>query len=255
MKRATRLLTRLGIALALTVIIDQGASAQTDHYNLEEGLPTRVEDAYPTAYRNREFQGLIRYERTREGGDRVLFNPRVEFGFARNWQAKISVPFLAGSADRTGSGDVRVEALYNFNTEGLRLPGIALSARADIPAGKDSAGLDTAAKFILTKSISNRLDRLHLNLELMHNAGRREDERSTRYAAILGYSTRVGPDTILVADFICEQERRAGENANIIEAGIRHQVTPRTVFTIGAGAGIREESPKFRISIGIQRSF
>ena len=102
---------------------------------------------------------------------------------------------------------------------------------------------------------ANRLDRLHLNLEFMHNAGRREDERSTRYAAILGYSTRVGPDTIFVADFSREQERRAGENANIIEAGIRHQVTPRTVFTIGAGAGIREESPKFRISIGIQRSF
>ena len=33
-----------------------------DHTNLEEGLPTRVEDAYPIAYRAFEFQGLARYE-------------------------------------------------------------------------------------------------------------------------------------------------------------------------------------------------
>lgn len=42
-----------------------------------------------------------------------------------------------------------------------------------------------------------------------------------------------------------------GENTNIIEAGIRRQLNPLTVLSFGAGAGIIEESPKFRITTGI----
>jgi hypothetical protein len=45
-----------------------------------------------------------------------------------------------------------------------------------------------------------------------------------------------------------------GENSNIIEAGIRRQLNPLTILTSGAGAGIGEQSPRFQISIGIQRS-
>lgn len=230
------------------------ASAQTDHINLEEGLPTELEDAYPTAYRNREFQFFTRYERQRDGSDRVVLTPRFEYGLFRNAQVSVTVPFYTGSADRTGSGDIRIEAFYNFNTESRKLPAFAVVGRITAPTGKDSAGLDAAMKFIATKSISNRLDRLHLNLELERNAGARFDERNTLYRAIFGYSGRVGADTLFVADFVRRQERLRGENSNIIEAGIRRQLNPLTILTLGAGAGIGEQSPRFLISVGIQRS-
>lgn len=238
----------------ILVSLNSFAQSQTDHINLEEGLPTQLEDAYPTAKRNREFQLVTRYERTDDGKDRVTLSPRVEFSFWRNSQMKVTAPFYTGSADKTNSGDVEVELFYNFNTEGLRLPAFAVSGKVTAPSGRKSAGLDTAVKFIMTKSVSNRLDRIHLNLQFQHNAGRRFDERSTLYQAIIGYSGRIGPDTIFVADFVREQERKRGENSNIIELGIRRQLNPLTVISIGVGAGIGEESPKFRISIGIQRS-
>lgn len=253
-KLLTRKLKVLTFAAVLIGGLTAVAPAQTDHVNLEEGLPTQLEDAYPTAYRNREIQFFTSYERTRDGRDRVTLQPTLEFGVFRNAELKFTAPFFAGSADKRNSGDIQAELLYNFNTESHALPAFAVVGRVTAPSGRRSAGLDTAVKFIATKSISNRFDRLHVNLELERNGAARFDERNTLYRAIFGYSGRVGADTLLVADFVRKQERLRGENSNVIEAGIRRQINPLTIITFGAGVGIGEQSPRFQIRIGIQRS-
>lgn len=73
--------------------------------------------------------------------------------------------------------------------------------------------------------------------------------------AILGYSRRLDADTILVADFVREQKREKNVEANIVEVGIRRQITPLTVLSFGLGAGTGDESPEFRATAGFQRSF
>lgn len=228
-----------------------------DHSNLEEGLPTALEDAYPIPYRGREVQGQIRYERTSDGKNRFTFDPRLEFGIARNAQVSISAPFYVGNADRTGSGNIRLSGLYNFNQESLSTPAFAISARAEFPTGVDSAGVDTELKFIVTKSLgkSGALDRIHLNASWLRNDRANSDERSDRYRVILGYSRRLNADTTLVADFVRQQEMRKGDNSNVLELGIRRQLTPLTVLVFGVGAGIAEQSPDFRATVGFQQSF
>lgn len=243
------------IIAAILLVIPWLAGA-ADHLNLEEGLPTEIEDAFPVPYRGREFQASMRYDRTGDHKDRFTLDPRVEYGFAPNWQARLSVPFYVGSADRTDSGDLGLEAFYNFNMEGLYLPAFAASARADFPTGKDSAGIDTTLKLIMTKSITKTgLDRIHLNVAWKHNAGARDDDRHDLYQLIFGYSRRLGADTVAVVDFIREQERERKREANIIEVGLRRQITPLTVVNGGIGAGIGDESPSFRATLGVQRSF
>lgn len=229
-----------------------------DHTNLEEGLPVEVEDAYPTPYLNREVQGFLRYERTDEGKSFGAFQPRLEYGLARNWQATLEAPFFAGRSDDTeGSGDARLSLLYNFNTESEYLPAFALAAGADFPSGKHSRGVDPRAKLILSKMpwTSYRLFRLHLNLEWMRNSKRSEDEREERLKGVLGFSCRAGKDSTFVADIVREQEREKRENSTMVEAGIRTQLTPLTVLSFGAGAGMGEESPDYRITVGAQHSF
>ena len=249
---------RSGLALLIALLVSAGAGTlhAADHLNLEEGLPVKVEDAYPIAFRGREVQTAFRYERTDGDKDRVVIDPRIEFGFAPNWQGKISVPFLLGSADRTDSGNVGLEAFYNFNTEGLALPAFALSARGDLPTGRDSAGLDTKLKAIMTKNVSKTgLDRIHLNFAWKRNAGARSGQREDLYHAVIGYSRRLDADTVLVADFVREQEIEKKHEANIMELGIRRQVTPLTLISFGLGAGVGDESPKLRAMFGIQKSF
>lgn len=246
----------LGILLAVLLLGGTESSPAADHDNLEEGLPTEIEDAYPIGFRGREFQSVLRYERTDDDKDRVVIDPRIEFGFAPNWQGKISVPFYLGSADKTDSGNIGLEAFYNFNTEGIVLPAFALSTRADLPTGRDSAGIDTTVKAIVTKSITKTgLDRIHLKVAWKHNAGARHEQREDLYRAMLGYSRRIDADTLFVADFVREQEIGRKKEANIFEAGVRRQITPLSLIAFGLGAGVGDESPDFRATFGFQKSF
>jgi len=250
------LLACLAAALLLLAPATIPGAWSADHKNLEEGLPVEVEDAYPIAYRGTELQGLFRYDR-QEHKDRFTLEPRLEMGIAPNAQARITSPFFAGNADKTGSGDVALELFYNFNMESLYVPALALSAEAEFPSGHRSNGVDTTVKFIASKMPfvnSSWLHRLHLNMAWTHNSGREEKERADMYKAILGFSGRVDPDTILVMDILRETEREKDKELNIVEVGLRRQLTPLTVVAIGVGAGIGDESPDFRATVAFQHA-
>jgi hypothetical protein len=129
MKTASKVFAAVTLAVVLNAVPWLGApvSQAADHSNLEEGLPVQVEDAYPIAYRGQELQGLFRYDHLRHGQDRFVLDPRLEVGFPLNGQLKLAVPFLLGSADRTGSGDI---GLRDSTTS---TPSRCLSQRSPFP--------------------------------------------------------------------------------------------------------------------------
>lgn len=243
------------IAGLLLLAASGAAFAQTDHRNLEEGLPVEVEDAYPTAYLNRELQLVTRYDR-KDGKDLFVVDPRFEYGFAKNWQAKLTVPLRLGTADKTGSGDIGAEVFYNFNMESLSAPAFAVSGKAIFPTGRDRRGVDAVAKVIATKTLgwAPNLDRLHLNASYRFNAEPGEKERSGQFMGALGYSRRLGPNFLLVTDYVFEQEREEDKESQMVEAGMRYQHDPLTILTFGIGAGLTRESPDFRATLGFQRA-
>ena len=242
----------LGITLT-GLCIDTAVAS--DHLNLEEGIPTEVEDAYPIPFKGREIQTILQYERDGDA-DRILLEPRIEYGVAPNTQVQLSVPFSFGDGGVNNIEDIGVEVLYNFNTESINVPAFAIAVGADFPSGPDSSGVDPSVGLVVTKTIGNaNLDRLHLNLGYTRNFDAAVDERSDLFAAILGYSRRLNSDTMLVSDFVFEQEEEDGEDAYLLELGIRHQIDPQTVFAVGAGAGLTGNSSDVRVTLGVQRSF
>lgn len=248
------------VAMAsLSLIAPVALRAQTDHFNLEEGLPTRLEDAYATAYRNRELQLAPRYDRQAEGRDLVFVDPALEVGLFRNSQWRLSVPVRAGSADRTGSGNVRLEGFYNFNTEGQLLPAIAVAARGEFPTGYYPGGQERStegtAKLIATKSVDNRMDRLHVNVEYTAVGNAMPAERNGRFAVAAGVSGRAGPDMVVILDAFRQEERLRGEVTNLAELGVRRQLTPRAIVAVGLGTGLDKDSPRVRGTLAFQRSF
>ena len=48
---------------------------------------------------------------------------------------------------------------------------------------------------------------------------------------------------------------RCMKTDNLIEAGLRHMVTEHSVASLGAGLGVGEDSPDFRITLGLQYEF
>jgi len=247
---------RRALAASAAIAFSAPALAQSDHDNLEEGLPTRLEDAYPIGYFGREAQLSYDYERTDDDEERHLLRPRVEFGFAPNWQGKLQAPFYVGDPDVPGHGDVQLEALYNFNQESLTLPAFALAAKLDFPSGQDSEGVDTTLKAIVTRPIvDDHFGRLHLNLEWGHNSESLDGERDDTFAVVAGYSFLLEPDTIVVADFVREWEMERRHESNLVELGLRQQLDPLSVLSLGVAVGIGDESPELRVTLGFQYSF
>ena len=177
-KSLTKLFLGLTTSFYLSTYLFPKTAEAADHLNLEEGLPTEVEDAYPVPYQGIELQGAVKYDCI-NGKDSVVIEPRLEYGIAPNTQARIAVPFKFGNAESDGIGDVGVEVFYNFNIETLKTPAFAVSVGVDTPTGEDSAGIDPTVKLIMTKTLGTgtNLYRLHLNVGYTFNDATKDDER------------------------------------------------------------------------------
>jgi len=240
------------------------AARAADHQNTESGLPVVIEDAYTIKKNAIEAQGYLRYDRTRDdekGPDRYWLVPRLEFGPARNLQLTVEVPYRIGNATQTKEGAATVQALYNFNNEGEFAPALAAQAGVTKPFGQDGrdGGTETSLGLLATKSIgsfgrSYVPRRVSVNAIWYHNYNPKPEERRNRYRVGIAYAQPVANDFVLVADVYRETDRMRGEAENVAELGTRFQFDPQTVFTVGAGAGFADKSPRFRLLIGFQRS-
>jgi|LSQX01.2.fsa_nt_gb hypothetical protein len=250
-------LTALACALLMAICASPEAFAAGDQINLEEGLPTEMEDAYPAAYMNREFQLQAAWEHTADGDDQALFVPRFEYGFARNWQATIAVPFRVGAGEKRNSGDIELEAFYNFNQERGSTPAFALAGHVALPTGRDSEGVDPAMKLLVTKTLGRTsvLQRLNVNAQYTANSEALPDERDDMWKFVIGCMKRVDSDTVFLIDYVWEQEREAGSTPQMAEVGFRRQVTPLRVLVLGASVGLNDDAPDFRLTTGFQQSF
>ncbi|ONH84225.1 hypothetical protein APZ41_005270 [Roseomonas mucosa] len=262
-------LVAAGLAASATLALGLPAARAADHNNLEENLPTRIEDAYVTPYNGIEAQSFFGYDRSRVGrrgrggSDVFTLGPRIEMGLFRNFQASVAVPYRVGNGPDTQQGDFDVQTLYNLNSEGVRLPALSLGVGVDQPFGAGNGGTETSVKFVATKSIgsigtSYVPRRLHLNAAWFHNYDpiRSEDgrERRDRYLVGIGYSQPISNDAVLVADIYRETLRDSRRAENMVEVGARYQLTPQTVLSGSIGTGIAERSPAVRVVVGVQHT-
>ncbi|MBY0330919.1 MAG: hypothetical protein K2X49_09625 [Acetobacteraceae bacterium] len=236
-----------------------GAARAADHANLDEGLPLQLRDAYPITRGSIEAQGLFRYDRGRSGDGRDAYRlePRIEWGAFRNGQVTFRVPYTAGNSEaRSGRGFAGAGLLYNFNQERIFLPAFALEGEvAQRFGGRGGTGTETTLWGIATKTIGGyRVRRISLNLGWIHRFDADPDERRNQYVFVAGYHQAIGPDTTLVLDYVRRQQERGERDANILEAGLRYQLDPRTVLSAGVGAGIGRDSPAVRVVFGIQHN-
>ncbi len=234
-----------------------------DHRNLEEGIPTEIEDASSIAFRSLEQQSVFKFEHGGERGEIFRLEPELQWGVIKNGQVGLRVPFFVGVGDREGSGDILLEGLYNFNVETRTVPATALRVGFELPSGKDSEGVNSVVKGILTKGMQQ--SRFHLNAGFTNLGAARGGERDFRYKIGLGtdhpldfglFPLAIGLDNLVIADVFVEQSALKGEHPLwTAELGVRHQFNPWTVFTMGAGAGLSHEAPDYLLTVGYQYTF
>lgn len=231
------------------------ASALQD---LEPQLPVEVQDAEPARPGVREAQLPIRMTRERDGDNRFLVEPRIRMGFARNWQARIGIPFVVGSTDRTNSGNVRGDVLWRAIDEGSLFPAIGLNAALELPTGKNAHGTDLTLGLLASKTLGATpgTHRVHANAFWRMNDDRQPGERRSTERFILGYSTPLSPSTLVVAD-VGRGHGRLGATgmSSFWEIGLRQAWVPGTTVSLGFARGSGEDAPNWQVTAGLQTQF
>lgn len=212
-----------------------------DHDNLDPNRPIGMEDAYAIPKGEIGMEGGVRFNDRREGRTRVTFQPQIIYGAFDNAQIEIQGDLFTEPNSLVGaskSGDLHLGLLYNFNTETLALPAMALRVETDLPTGVNSRGVDTQVTGILTRSFG-RL-RAHLNAGYTVLGLPKGQERPGAYRAVAAVSYPLGypdsfRDTLIASLYTRESDLRGQRNHTGVEVGIRHQLTSRLVMDAGLG--------------------
>jgi len=234
-----------------------------DHDNLDKNRPLRIEDAYPIAKGEIALEVGTQFNDRRQGRTRVAFQPQILFGAFYNTQLEVggdllTEPTSIGGAEK--SGDLRVGALYNFNTETLSLPALAVKLELEFPTGVRSKGADGTLAGILTRTFGRW--RTHLNMEYTIVGSARGAERNGLYrlaASVsypLGYPMRFR-ETLIADVFTRQSDLSGGRNPTGVEVGLRHQFSSRIVLDGGIGtefAGPSDRSAFFG-TVGLSFGF
>ena len=212
-----------------------------DHDNLDPNRPIAMEDAYAIPKGEIGLEGGVRFNDRREGRTRVTFQPQIIYGAFDNTQIELQGDLFTEPSTLVGankSGDLHVGVLYNFNTETLNVPALALRAEVDLPTGVNSRGVDTQVTGIMTRSFG-RL-RVHLNAGYTLLGSPQNQERPGTYRAVaavsypLGYPTSFR-DTLIANVYTRQLDLRGQHNNTGVEIGLRHQLSSRLVVDAGLG--------------------
>lgn len=253
----------LRLLVALFLLLSYQRAWALDHDNLDKNRPLRLEDAYPIAKGEIALEGGSRFVDGRQGRTRFVFQPQILFGAFYNTQIEVGGDLFTEPTSIAGtekSGDLRVGALYNLNTETLSLPALAVKFDLEFPSGVRSRGVDGTLAGILTRSFGRW--RTHLNAEYTVVGSARGTERNGLYRLAAGVSYPLGYPMrfreTLIADVFTRQSELSGRrNPTGVEVGLRHQFSSRIVLDGGIGtefAGPSDRSAVFG-TVGLSFGF
>lgn len=256
------------VVLSLVTVLPGAARAQIDYRNLDDDRPTVTEDAYPVERYAFEFLAPYRFERTVGGGALHLSVPEVAYGFARNAQVGLKLPFatireapdLAGQsgASQSGLAGIVVFGLYNFNTEGPLLPAFALRTDVNFGVGAlGGRGTRVAVKAIATRSWGST--RLHLNvargLGSEASLGPVDPLSRWSYGAAID-RTLFRRSLLLIGEIYARQPIADAATEVNAGVGVRYQWRTATVFDFGIARRLRRDlGPDVALTLGLSHAF
>lgn len=220
------------------------ASVSADVMNLNEFVPTHLEDASPIDEKSTIFQMSAQFEN--EDPDDISFRPDIRYGLTKKIQLEVMADLISGGKEEQ-SGETKAALLYQVNDSHNAFPVFSVNPIAQFPTGKESRGIDPGCKFILTSTLTGTQEKpetqIHLNFESIHNSARRRGERASENLYALGFSRRIRENMALVIDFYHEADTPKDRDEDFFEAGIHLQAGKRLYLSLGGGFDVGPQDP------------
>jgi len=233
MSSALRILAPGSILVALAFAVP--ILAQDDFRHLDEGRPTKIEDAYPLKFLEWEWQlgAQGRLAGDEQYGAESVFEFKV--GAAPNLQIGVEGHGAwerALSSNATGIENFGAHVLYNLNQEGPRSPALAVRGDLFLPGIGDlgRGGAGGRLKAIATRGFG--ITRFHLNAAREWN---RAGDGGDRWTGGLGFDRPLGfTSRAIVGDIYVESLDAGGPVQVWLDAGMRVQISKQAVLDFGA---------------------
>lgn len=257
------LVTWTGVAILLIFFdgVVTPASA-TDHFNLESGIPTTIEDIEPIDRGHAEFQAFGRFERLRGEKNIGEAEPRLALGILDKTQLEIATPLLLGEGAANGNGDVQVSVLRKLRDDSREesWPGFAIEADIRLPTGIEGQGfknrLDAGLTALMKKEVGSYNFHLNVGFDWSNDESDEEMLRRDVWSAAIGHHTPLSEQVVLVvSDLVWRQaDDKAARDIWLLETGVRVQLASELIGAIGIGAGLNRgpETPTVALTVGIQ---
>ncbi len=249
----------IGVAVAFASALPATAVAQGDYRHLDEGRPTRVEDAYALKFLEWEWQlGSGAFAQENEALEaEAVFEAKV--GIGRGLQAGVEghgAWARQSGETATGLETVNLHLFYNLNQEGRRAPALALRGDLSLPGAGDLARVNAGGRLRVLATRTLGATRLHANAA---RAWARDPDGGHHWEAGLGVDRALGlSGRALVGDLYAEIPDRGGPTRWWADAGIRLQISKQSVLDLGATVRIDEwmdGRANGGLVLGISRTF
>lgn len=241
------------------------APAQTDYYNLDQGRPVRIEDAY--AKERYAFELMLASLKLDRPGAAVYqwsAEPELAYGIFPRTHVKLGVPIVLLESDantRLGVAGIDLGIFHNLNAE-TDLPAFALGGSVLLPAGS-IAPEQAYASITLIGTRSFSVGRLHANAEYTFGGDTRDTDSANATHGTNRWLAGIAIDKplplhslLLVADVYAAQavieDARVSWNA---EAGFRYQINPAIAIDAGVGKELRSEHQGWFVTFGTAYAF
>lgn len=253
----------VGISVLLLILFGEGVTPAfaTDHFNLESGIPTTIEDIEPIERGSVEFQAFGRFLRMRGEKNIGEAEPRIALGIFDKTQLEIGAPLLLGEGAASGNGDAQVSILRKLRDDSREewWPGFAIEADLRLPTGIERHGfknrVDAGFTALLKRDVGSHSFHLNAGFDWSGDESEEETLRRGIWSSAVGHHTPLTQWLVLVSDLVWTQ---AGEKRTtdiwLLETGVRAQLTRNLIGAAGVGAGLNRgpETPAFTLTLGFQ---
>ena len=191
----------------------------------------------------------ISVERSK-GPDFYRLSAKAAYGLNDKLELNLTVPYVYHFADKkNGLEDIAVGFKYRFYDEGKYGPSLACLINASIPSGDDEISSDgrLGGGIIISKRVGPFSGHLNIFYEKPGNAMLKDE-----ISMLGGVEFSAAHNIKILSEIIVKKSYYSHDN-NQIEArfGYRIKTTDHIYTTFGAGLGVNNRSPEYRIFLSV----